>query len=85
MYLGAEVILADTWDPDAVFSLLAEHGAVYFAGPPSFVQAIADAAYRAGHKLPRMRGIVTGATTVPAHLADEVRNKLGLTLETQWE
>jgi cyclohexanecarboxylate-CoA ligase len=84
LYLGAQVFLSDTWDPEASADLLAEHGATLLMAAPVFVEAIAGSARRHSSRLPRLRHVYATGTTIPASLVAAVSEDLGRVLETGW-
>ena len=84
LYLGSQALIADTWDPGTHLDLLTEYGATGLQGAPVFIDAIAGEARRRKQNLPRLRQVSTGTTTVPARLADTVRDAFGITLQTAW-
>jgi cyclohexanecarboxylate-CoA ligase len=84
LYLGAEAIIADTWNPDSALDLLAEDGVTAFLGAPVFLSAVAEAAGRRNLKPRRLREVVAGAATVPVSLVEAVRASLGITVRGAW-
>jgi cyclohexanecarboxylate-CoA ligase len=84
LYVGAEALLIDTWDPDTVVGLLAEYRATTFVGAPFFVDGITEAVRRRHQKLPSLRQVITGSTVVPASLPGTVSDVLGVTLRDTW-
>ncbi|HEY6494785.1 MAG TPA: AMP-binding protein [Trebonia sp.] len=84
LYLGAEALLIDTWDPDNVVGLLAAYGATTVVGAPFFLDGITEAVARRDQKLPSLRQVITGATVVPASLPGIVSGTLGVTLQGTW-
>lgn len=84
LYVGAQVLMADTWEPDTAVALLTDYGVTAASGAPVFVEAIARTARARNQKPPRLRQLVTGATTVSASLVGVVRDCLGITLQTAW-
>jgi len=84
LYLGAQAVIADTWDPDSALDLLAKYGATALAGAPVFLDAIVAAARRRGLKPPRLREVIAGATTVPPALIEAVSDTFGITVQGAW-
>jgi cyclohexanecarboxylate-CoA ligase len=84
LYLGGEALIADRWNPDAAARLIADEGATALAGAPVFLEAIVAAAVSQGLRLPRLRQVIAGATTVPSSLIEAVRSGLGITLRGAW-
>jgi cyclohexanecarboxylate-CoA ligase len=84
LYVGAEALLIDTWDPDTVVGLLAEYRATTFVGAPFFVDGIIEAVRRRHQKLSSLRQVITGSTVVPASLPGTVSHVLGVTLRDTW-
>lgn len=84
LYLGAQALIADTWDPDSMAYLLADYGITAIGGAPVFLEAIATAVARQNITLPRLREVLAGATTVPSSLIKTVRASLGLTVTGLW-
>lgn len=84
LYLGAQALIADTWDPDTVARLLADYGATSLSGAPVFLDAIVAAAARQNLELPNLRQVVAGATTIPSSLIEAVRAALGITVQGAW-
>jgi cyclohexanecarboxylate-CoA ligase len=84
LYVGAEALLIDTWDPDTVVGLLAQYRATTFVGAPFFVDGITEAVRRRNQKLPSLRQVITGSTVVPASLPGTVSDVLGVTLRDTW-
>jgi cyclohexanecarboxylate-CoA ligase len=84
LYLGAQALITDTWNPETAVRLLAEYGATYAIGAPVFIDAIVRTARALGQKLPRLRQIDATATTVPVGLAGLVSDATGVTLGAGW-
>ena len=84
LYVGAGAVIADTWDPDEGLDLLAECGVTALSGAPVFLEAVAEAAGRRNLKLPRLREVIAGATTVPFSLVETVRANFGITAQGAW-
>lgn len=84
LYLGAEALIADTWDPGTGVHLLADYGVTGLTGAPVFLEAIMDAVTSQHLKLPRLREVTAGATTIPSSLIETVRAKLGITVQGAW-
>jgi cyclohexanecarboxylate-CoA ligase len=84
LYLGAQALITDTWEPETVARLLTEHGVTYVIGAPVFIDAIARAVRIRKQALPRLRLAIATGTTVPASLTGTVRDDLGVTPGGGW-
>ncbi|MGH3167820.1 MAG: AMP-binding protein [Trebonia sp.] len=84
LYLGAGALIADTWNPGKGLDLLADHGVTVLAGAPVFLEAAAEAAGDQNLELPRLRGVIAGATTVPSGLVETFKTNLGITVQAAW-
>jgi cyclohexanecarboxylate-CoA ligase len=84
LYLGAQALITDTWEPQTAARLLEERGVTCVAGAPVFIEAITAAARSAGRELPRLRQVIGTATDIPASLPGTVRVGLGVTLASAW-
>lgn len=84
LYLGAQALIADVWDPETVTGLLAEYEATYVIGAPVFIEAIAQAARLGKRQLPRLQQVIATATTIPASLVGTVSDDFGVTLQSAW-
>jgi cyclohexanecarboxylate-CoA ligase len=81
LYLGAQAVFADTWDPERAVRLLARYGVTYAVGAPVYLEAIARATRRQDQRPPRLRRVCATATTIPAGLVGTVSDDLGVTLQ----
>jgi cyclohexanecarboxylate-CoA ligase len=84
LYLGAQTVVRETWDPDAALAAIDRYGVTYFAAGPYFFEEFADRAERAGRTLPSLRRVNSAGTVIPARLVEQVRRHFGLTLQTAW-
>ena len=84
LYLGAGALIADTWNPDKGLDLLADHGVTAMSGAPAFLEATAEAARTRDLKLPRLRELIAGTTTVPLSLVSTAKANLGITVQGAW-
>jgi cyclohexanecarboxylate-CoA ligase len=81
LYVGAQALITDAWEPGTASCLLDEYGVTYVIGAPVFIEAIAQAVRLRGQELPRLRLVIATATAIPASLPGAVRADLGVTLE----
>jgi cyclohexanecarboxylate-CoA ligase len=84
LFSGATAVLLDVWDGKAGLKLLAETGVTVFGGAPTFWFELIAAAGEQPDPLPTLRLAISGATTVPGQLVDDVARVFGLPLRTMW-
>jgi cyclohexanecarboxylate-CoA ligase len=84
LYLGAQALLTDTWEPEVAVRLLGECGVTCVVGAPVFIEAIARAARLQGLKMPRLRRVIGAAAGIPASLPSVVRADLDVVLGDAW-
>lgn len=65
VFLGAQVVFTDKWDPDDAVRLITQHGATFCVGATPFLVELTAAARRQDVRLPSLRRFVTGGAPVP--------------------
>ena len=81
---GGAALLVDRWEPRHVARLLAETGMEQVILVPSFLGEFLAVVREDGIRLPRLREITAGGTTVSPELVTETPEALGLPLLAQW-
>lgn len=82
LYLGAQAVISDTWDPDEAARLVERYGVTFVIGAPTWIEAIAGSAR--GRELPSLRRVIATSTTIHSSLVGAVRDGLGVTLQALW-
>ena len=81
---GGAAFLVDRWEPRHVARLLAETGMEQVILVASFLGEFLAVVREDGIRLPRLREITAGGTTVSPGLVTETPEALGLPLLAQW-
>jgi cyclohexanecarboxylate-CoA ligase len=81
---GACMVLLDSWSGERGLAVLAASATTWFLAAPSFVYDVIAAAGGARAALPALRGVGSGATTVPKPLVAQVADVFGVPLRTSW-
>ncbi|GGY13113.1 AMP-binding protein [Streptomyces djakartensis] len=84
LHRGACVVITDLWDPEAVIPFLAEAHVSWMVIVPVFLSALIDAMERTSLRLPTVRIIRAGGTTVPQPLFRRVTETFGIPLDVGW-
>lgn len=83
LYLGAELVLQDTWDPRGALALVEETGAEFTAAATPFLRDLVDAdAPSTGPKLASLRTFLCGGAQVPPRLLARCRTEFPNTFVT---
>lgn len=81
---GVGSVLLDVWKGETGLRLVREAGVTVMFAAPTFYHDLLEALSRDPLPRPALRLAVTGATTVPTHLVQDVPLTLGLPLRTLW-
>lgn len=84
VHRGACAVMTDLWEPDAVVPFLAKANVSWIVGHPLFLSALIDAVERTSLRLPTVRTIRAGGTTVPQPLFRRVTETFGIPLDVGW-
>lgn len=76
MYLGAALVLQETWEPEQAVRLISEYRCTFTAAATPFLDDLVDLGSRGGQQgLASMRAFLCGGAPVPASLLDEARRQ----------
>ncbi|KUO09854.1 hypothetical protein AQJ58_22675 [Streptomyces sp. DSM 15324] len=84
LHRGACAVMTDIWEPEAVIPFLAEAGVSWMVIVPVFLSSLIDAMERTSLRLPTVRLIRAGGTTVPQPLFRRVTETFGIPLDVGW-
>ncbi|NEA62864.1 AMP-binding protein [Streptomyces sp. SID12488] len=84
LHRGACAVMTDRWEPEAVVPFLAEAHVSWIVVVPFFLSALIDAMERTSLRLPTVRIIRAGGTTVPQPLFRRVTETFGIPLDVGW-
>jgi len=84
LHRGACAVITDRWEPEAVIPLLAEAHVSWIVIVPVFLSALIDAMEHTSLRLPTVRIIRAGGTTVPQPLFRRVTETFGIPLDVGW-
>lgn len=84
LHFGAATVITDAWDPPDALPLFAEAGITWLAAAPVFLSSLIDAMREQSVRLPSVRVVRSGSTTIPAPLFTQVQDVFGLPLGAIW-
>lgn len=84
LHFGAATVIMDTWDPPRALPLLADAGVTWLAAAPVYLSSLIDAMRKESVRLPALRCVRSGTTTIPLPLFGKVRAEFGLPLGAIW-
>ncbi len=84
LHRGACAVQTDRWEPEAVIPFLAQARVSWIVIIPVFLSALLDAMERTSLRLPTVRVIRAGGTTVPQPLFKQVTETFGIPLDVGW-
>ncbi|WP_344395433.1 AMP-binding protein [Streptomyces vastus] len=84
LHRGACAVVTDRWEPEAVIPFLAEAHVSWIVIVPVFLSTLIDAMERTSLRLPTVRLIRAGGTTVPQPLLRRVTETFGIPLDVGW-
>jgi acyl-CoA synthetase (AMP-forming)/AMP-acid ligase II len=68
---GTQVVLQESWEPDAAVAAFEKYGCTHMAGATPFLQALLASARKIGSCLPKLKVFICGGASVPASLIHE--------------
>ncbi|MEU9190344.1 AMP-binding protein [Streptomyces sp. NPDC048484] len=84
LHRGACAVMTDLWEPEAVIPFLAQAHVSWMVIVPVFLSTLIDAMERTSLRLPTVRLIRAGGTTVPQPLFRRVTETFGIPLDVGW-
>ncbi|GAA3907598.1 cyclohexanecarboxylate-CoA ligase [Streptomyces lacrimifluminis] len=84
LHRGACAVMTDLWEPEAVIPFLAQADVSWMVIVPVTLSALIDAMERTSLRLPTVRIIRAGGTTVPQPLFKRVTETFGIPLDVGW-
>jgi cyclohexanecarboxylate-CoA ligase len=83
LYLGAPLVLQESWDPEQALALIAEHRCAFTAAATPFLKDLVDAPFSGPEpKLGTLRTFLCGGAPVPPGLMEQAETELPSTFVT---